>query len=314
MTQKSAARSAPTAAPARRGTWRTAVVAICLVLLGLVAPLSIVSLWTHDEIADNGRYVAMVAPLARNPEIQDAVATRLTQEITSRLASNGVPINDTVSSWISSQVRKSVATDAFGTAWDEANRQAHRQLIGLLNGTSSVAAVRGDAVTIDLAAFIDLVRARLVASGLPLAANIPTVHVEFTVFEARHLSVLQKVYRTLDDLAYVLPFVGLALLVVALAVGRSRRRTLLAAALVLALSMLLLWLALVVARYVYLDAVSARQISRATAEAFYDAITGFIRTSLLVVLASSVVVAAIAWLAGPVSSVVRRRSGTGPTG
>ncbi|WGL50391.1 hypothetical protein P5P86_10465 [Nocardioides sp. BP30] len=310
MSQGFAARPAPVTAPARSGRWRPAVAAVCLVLLGLVAPLAIVSLWTHHEIADTDRYVATVAPLARDPDVQDAVATRLTEEVSSRLATSGIPLSGALGERLDSQIRATVASTAFGTVWDTANRQAHRQLMALLTGEGSVARIQDDAVRIDLAAFIELVKQRLVAAGLPLAARIPTMHVEFTVFQARDLSVLQRVFRTLNDLAYVLPVIGLALLVLALALARSRRRTLLAAAVVVAVSMLLLWLALAVARYVYLDAVSAREISRTTAEAFYDAIVRFIRTSLLVVLASAVVVAALAALAG---AVARRPEATRPS-
>ena len=234
----------PARAPSPGGGWRTGVVALCVILLGVTAPLSIVALWTHREIGDTDRYVAMVSPLARDAAVQDAVATRVADEVTARLGAGGVTLDDTVRGAIATQVRRAVATDAFGTIGDEANRAAHAQVIALLTGDSDVAEVRGDAVVLDLAAFIDLIRGRLVDAGLTMAAHLPTVHVQLTLFRADHLSTLQRVFRLLSHLAYVLPLVALALLAVALGLAHDRRRTVLVAALSVAASMLLLWLAL----------------------------------------------------------------------
>ena len=58
-----------------------AVVALCLVLVGVLAPLSILATWAHDEVSDTDRYVETVAPLAESPEVQAAVTTRLTDRI-----------------------------------------------------------------------------------------------------------------------------------------------------------------------------------------------------------------------------------------
>src|ERR1700754_79486 len=72
-----------TAAPSTShgGWWRVPIIAICLVLVGVLAPLSILATWAHDEVSDTERYVQTVAPLADSPEVQAAVTARLTARI-----------------------------------------------------------------------------------------------------------------------------------------------------------------------------------------------------------------------------------------
>ena len=60
-----------------RTFWSTVLIVVAVVL----APLSVVSVWARGEVTDTDRFVATVAPLAQDPAIQDAVATRITTEI-----------------------------------------------------------------------------------------------------------------------------------------------------------------------------------------------------------------------------------------
>jgi hypothetical protein len=63
------------------GWWRVPIITLCLVLVGILAPLSILATWAHDEVSDTDRYVETVAPLADSPEVQAAVTARLTARI-----------------------------------------------------------------------------------------------------------------------------------------------------------------------------------------------------------------------------------------
>src|SRR5687767_3587716 len=69
----------------RMGAWRPWVAGVLIAIGALLAPLSIVATWAHDEVADTDRYVASVTPLASDPAIQDAVIARITAEIFDRL-------------------------------------------------------------------------------------------------------------------------------------------------------------------------------------------------------------------------------------
>jgi len=69
----------------RSGWWRPWVVGVLLVLVGLIAPASVVATWAHDELSNTDRYVQTVSPLAADPAVQNAIINRITTEVVSRL-------------------------------------------------------------------------------------------------------------------------------------------------------------------------------------------------------------------------------------
>jgi hypothetical protein len=322
----------------RTGWWRPALVAVLLTVMAVLAPLAIVARWAHDEVSDTDRYVSTVAPLAHDPTIQRAVADRITAEILSRLQVSAVtdqaldalsaqglppaaatslqalsgPLANAVEGFVGRQVTALVASDAFAQAWEEANRQAHTQLVAVLTGKDSdVVDVGKGVVSVNLATVIDAVKARLVDRGFALAGRLPTVQAQFTIVESADLAQAQTGFRVLSALNTVLPVVALLCLLGAVLAGRSRRRTLVVGALVLAGSMLLLGVALNAFRIVYLDAVPSADLPPDAAAAIYDRLAWFIRLALRSVLVLSLAVAFIAWVSGPGRAAVgvRRASG-----
>jgi hypothetical protein len=57
-------------------------VAVLLIVGGCVlAPVSVLAVWTANQVSDTGRYVANVAPLIKDPAIQNALTDKLTTQI-----------------------------------------------------------------------------------------------------------------------------------------------------------------------------------------------------------------------------------------
>ena len=171
-----------------------------IVLMAVLAPLSVVARWAHDTVSDTDRYVENVAPLASDPAVQAAVIDRITQEITTRLQVESVtgeavdaladrglrrspppasrrsrdPLSDAIEGFIEEQVTKLVESDQFETAWIEANRQAHTQMVAVLTGKDTdTVEISDNAVSINLATLIDTVKQRLVDRGFTLAERLP---------------------------------------------------------------------------------------------------------------------------------------------
>jgi hypothetical protein len=72
------------------------------------------------------------------------------------------------------QVAKVVQFQAFADAWVQANRLAHDELVKALTGQGgSAVTVQGDTVSVNLAAFIQTVKQRLVDSGSPWPRESP---------------------------------------------------------------------------------------------------------------------------------------------
>jgi len=313
------------------GRWR-APVAVLLVVLGcLLAPLSVVAVWSSNQIANTDRYVENVAPLASTPSVQKAIANRVSQAIMERLdlkdlvagagsalpprlaalleGLNG-PISSQVGAFVEARALAVVRTPAFRTVWTEANRVAHKQLNAVLSGEgSNLLQTQNGTVTLDLGPVVDLVKQRLVSAGLEVANDIPEIHPTFDLFQSQDLAKAQRGYKALNVLKWVLPFAALLLIGLGVFVSGNRRRALVGAGLGLAIAMLLLGLGLMIGRYIYMDKVAARGLNTAAAEDIFDTVVRFLRDGLRILLVLGVVVAAAAYLAGPSGTAVRTRSG-----
>jgi hypothetical protein len=136
------------------------------------------------------------------------------------------------------------------------------------------------------------------------------VDAQFTIFQSDDIGKAQTAFRLLGAINTWLPILALLCLAGAVAVGRSRRKTLVAGALALTLSMLLLGLGLNLSREVYLNAVPTDQLPSDAAAAIYDQLVSFIRVNLRAVMVVALAVAFVAWVTGPVGTPVALRRGT----
>ena len=57
----------------RSGWWRALLYAVCIVLAAVLLPVSIVAAWTRAQLVDEGQFVATLAPLAHDPQVQGLV-------------------------------------------------------------------------------------------------------------------------------------------------------------------------------------------------------------------------------------------------
>lgn len=306
----------------RRGWWRSVVVTLLVTLAAVVAPLSVLATWSSGQISDTDRYLETVAPLASDPDVQDAIAARIEQTVftyldldsdTKQLAESleasrlppraaqtlqalSGPLADSARRFVRERIETVVRSDAFETAWVEANRTAHSELVAALTGKGGGAVqIDRGAVNVDLAILIGTVKGQLLDSGFAIADRIPDIDASFEIVQSDDLSRVQDLLGLLDGLSTWLPVVGLGALLAAVLVARDRRRTLLAAGLAVAGSMLLLGAALNVARTFYLDALPASS-SAAAAGVIYDQIVSFIRVALRGVLVVALTLAAVMWL------------------
>lgn len=326
----------PSTTSRRHPRWRTAVGVLLIVVAVCTAPLAVVARWARDEVRDTDMYVATVAPLAHDPAVQAAVSQRITDEIVTRLDVRSVtgsvvdaliargdlsptvssalgalstPLANGVESFIARQVRGLVRSPEFAQAWEQANREAHVQLVALLTGEHAPSVeVHDNVVSVNLSTIIDAVKARLVARGFTLAERLPTVQAQFTIIQSADIVRAQRAFRLLDASATALPIVGLVLLAGGVFLARSRRRAVIGAALGVAGSMLLLSLGLAIGRELYLQAVASQVLPASAAAAVFDQMVGFIRLSLRSLLVFSLIVAAIAWLTGPRAAGLRAQS------
>jgi len=300
-------RGRPRRARRRRFSWRTPVAALLIILGCILAPLAVLGVWTANQVSDTSRYVANVTPLIHDPAIQNALTTKITNEIVTRIDVKGLtdqaaaglsqkgftrigsllqgvsgPLASGVQGFVHTRIHKIITGPRMANAWVQVNRVASQQLIAVLSGRatsgSGTVGVSNGQVTLDLAPLIAVAKQDLVARGLTIADKIPIIHVTFALFPSRNLTKAQSAYRLINDLKIVLPIVTVALLGLGVLAARGHRRALIGAGLGFAASMLVLGAGLAIARAFYLNSVPA-SASTAAAAAAFDILVRFIKTA-----------------------------------
>lgn len=318
-------RSTPSAARRSGRVGRAVLSCVTIFAACVLAGLSVISVWAADLIGDTDRYVRTVAPLARDPAVQDAitnqVSTLIIQSIDTRaLVDNAVagldsvgvppsaksalgslsgPIVDAIDGVVQSTVGRVVASPAFGTIWDEVNRTAHAAMVKALTGQGGGAIqLNGNTVVLDLAPVIDLAKAQLVAAGFGLAERIPTVHASYTLVTSDSIKNVRTLFLLLQITGNWLPFITLLIGLIGILLARRRRRALIVASIGTAAAMVILGLALVVERRLVLDALPA-SVSQPAAAAVIDTLQRFVSVTVRTIGILSLVVALGAYLTGP---------------
>ncbi|MFZ3499079.1 hypothetical protein ACODT5_38695 [Streptomyces sp. 5.8] len=268
---------------------RTFLSAVLIALVALLVPASAVAYWADHELGSADRYTAAMSPLASDPAVQNLVVTQAGRALSGQIDAG--PFQEGVDALLGEALHSFVGTPAYRTAWDAANRAAHGAFLQALTTGD------GNAVTVDLAPVIAQVKGDLVENGVPFADRIPETHLSVKVMEYDNLGALRKGFRMLQIAGVWLPVLTVVLAATAIAVGVRRRRAVVATGLGLAVGAVLLWAAVVLCRRLTLDDLPA-DIDRAAAEAVYDALTAFLRTTAWVVLAVGLAAALAAWLTG----------------
>jgi hypothetical protein len=287
-----------------RTFWSTVLIVVAVIL----APLSVVSVWARGEVTDTQRYVATMAPLAENPAIQDAVATRITDEIfkyvdVSALATEAVdtltsnrdlnarqtatlealvgPLTQGVESYTADAVNKVVRSEQFAAAWNEANTRVHERLNAALTGdnTDNAVMIENNQVVLDLGNLIAEVKQILISRGFTVAEKIPTTDATIVLFDVPNAATVQTAYNLLNTVGFWLPIIAIILAIVGVFVCHTPRKALTWLGFGLMLSMALVAGLLAVGRTVYLAELPDTVNSQA-AMALFDQLTAFLRQSL----------------------------------
>lgn len=317
----------------RRIGWRAPVATLLIVIGCLLAPVSVLGVWTANQVSDTNRYIANIEPLIHNPAIQGALTDKITNQITGHLnvaaytgqaaallTSKGLSrvgtllksfapaLANAVAGFVHSTVHKIVTGPRFARAWIQVNTVAHHTLVQALSGRGGAVSTSNGQVTIDLAPFINIVKQNLSQRGFTLVNRLPPIHPTLALFSSRNLVKAQTAYRLINDLKIVLPIVSLLLIAAGVYVARGHRRALIGAGLGFAASMLVLGAALLIFRGAYLNTVPASVLPSDAAAAAFDTLVRFIRAALRTLLVLGLVVAAGAFLTGPSVTAVRTRS------
>jgi hypothetical protein len=257
---------------------------VVLVLACLLAVVSVLVVFTRNEVLNTDSYVSTVAPLADDPAIQVAVANRIANTLLDQvdvqaqvakalpkkagfLAS---PIASGVDATVHQLTLRFTQSSAFSQLWTQANRRAHQQVVALLTGTGTGAVqAKQGTVTLNLGTVANRVKTVLVAHGLTIFNKLPTLTgPTLVLFKSTQLAKAQAGVRTLNRLAVVLPILTVLAFAGSVLLARNRRRGFVRVAAGLGVSMAVLLVAFDLGRNQYLHYLP-RSVSPAAAAAAY---------------------------------------------
>src|SRR5262245_58389698 len=151
------------AKPEKRRRTRRIFAVVFVVIAVIWASAATPGLWARRTVYDTNRWVAVVGPLASDPAIQQALATKLTtsvfdaldvqskvqaalQDAAPRLEFIAGPITNGVQGFVQDQVLKIVSSSQFQQFWTQTIQALHPQVIAVLNGTSEIIQQQGNQV------------------------------------------------------------------------------------------------------------------------------------------------------------------------
>lgn len=274
---------------------RNALSAALIALACLLVPFGALAAWVSYGLADTGRYVTAMAPLATDQDVRDAVADTVGDGIVREMDA-GAPMRP----FVHDAVRSFTGTDAFRTAWESGNRAVHDAVLRAVRDGGA-----GE-VRVDLAPVAADVKERLAADNMPLANRIPVQRTEVAVLPAGELDRLRRGFHALEVAGFWLPVTAAVLAVAGIAVAACRRRAVTATALGTALGGAFLALAVALGRRLTL-ADLPEDVHRPAAGAVYDALTETLRTVSWLLVAIGLTAALGTWL------LTRRRQPSAPT-
>ena len=300
---------------------RAIAAVVCLVHAAVLTVPASFAYWGQRTINDGQRYVETVGPLVDSPEVQTAIATKVTDAIEEQVSVQALltqafagvskdrprlklligPLAGAVNGLIQTQVQNFVASDAFRELWLAANTRAQERLVQVLKGDDSGAVqVQGGEVVLDLSVIVDQVKQLLVDRGLTFVQNappIPAADQQIVLLESDQLKQVRTIYAFSNPVAkWLLPVVAL-LYLGGLLLSRRRPRTTVVIGVVLAANALLVALMLSIGRQLFINQLSGTVFGPAS-RIFYDTLLSYLERGQRVMFWLGLILVVIGLFAG----------------
>lgn len=151
----------------RAGLLRRAAATVLVAVYALAVPAALAAGWIRTTVVSSNGYASAVAHLAEDPAVRTAVRDLVHAEVAStveRVLDDVAPsalgfltgaLGDRTAGLVDGIVDDFMASAEFQRRWTEAHAAAHRQLLEVLDGSSSTITIAGDDVVLDLAPLLD---------------------------------------------------------------------------------------------------------------------------------------------------------------
>ena len=283
-----------------------------LVVAALLLPIALTAFWAQRTLVDTERYIATVAPLAKDPTIQQAVGdkvssvliaqidagNRLQNVLPDQLAPLAPLVAGGVNNFVEQQVDQFLTSPKFAEVWEGINRRLQASLITALSGDPSGAVtIEGDQVILDTGDLIEIVKQRLVDRGLSWAANIPVpplVDRQVVLLTSPQLQTARTAYAIGQPVAQWLIWFVILLFVLAVLLSTRRARMVIGVGVVFAVAAIMLKLGLAFGENELALTLAGTPFELAQ-QSFYTILTQFLVVGIRAMLVLGVVLVLVGW-------------------
>ena len=282
---------------------------LCGLVAAVLLPVSVLSVWVHGVVSDTDKYVETVTPLAEDDVVKAAAVKELQRQALQLAATSGTPLPAGTDRLVHVVVQRVVDSPTFRTAWVQANRTAHEQLVAVLEDRSGAALDSQGRITLDLNPALQTVALDLADEGLAVPASA-AIDASFAVMDADQVAKARRAYDALDTLGFWLPLVWVTLVLLTLLLARRRLATAAKLAMASLLTLGLLALVLLFAR----ETLTEDLLQREVALAVWDVVVAGLWRAIEVCAAALAAVALVAAVLGRVAGRTAAPPGTDPDG
>ncbi len=318
--------------PVRSHRW---LIRSLLVLATIIAFFACFAVWANRQALNTDRWTETSSKLLANPAVQNALSVylvnelytstnvqgRLEQELPSAIKGVSGPLAAGLRGLASEAVPKLLATAQVQELWRQANRNAHKQLLTILNGGGKLVSTSNGEVVLNLHELVTQLAAQLGLSSQVEAARekagttggevarataeqklgitLPPTTGRITILRASQLKTAQDITKAVKGLAILLPLLGIALYALAIWLAEGRRRRMLRT---VGWCFFGVGLVLLLARRIGGDEVVGSlvkvQANRPAGEAVWAIGTGLLRDIAIAMVLYGLALVIAAWMAG----------------
>lgn len=264
--------------------WRSFGMVIFLSLSVISLLLLNISFWAKDTLLNNKSFVSTVSPVLHDKDVQDALTVNISSAIfdninVEQLLKDNLPEQATflaaplasqIKSYTTSEIGKLIASDKAYEAWTTILATGHKTLVNFIENNNT----NGTITVNDL---YQLVGNELQGSSISFLfnKNIPDKIGQFQLTQVEWLPQVKQYLNIIKDLPLLLSMIFVISLMLVLVLARNKRKVLLVALPIFALSMLLVLLTLSIANSQVVNQVGVQ--NGKAASAVFEIITSPLR-------------------------------------
>jgi hypothetical protein len=295
---------------------------VLVVLVAILFPLSVMTVWVVNTVTNTDHYVETMAPIATNPVVISHTSTRLTDELFStvnvekRLASLlpkkakpiAAPLTNTMQTFVDQQVNRALSSSFFQKVWNNGNRRVSKTLVAVLSGqnTKLTRNLRnGQQIVINLTPVANRVIKSLNAQGItffnPDKVLLTTKNGGFsiTLLSADQVKSANKIFNLAKTLKWAVPVITLVLAAAAVAIATRRRKTLMRATVGGAIGIAVFLVALRLVHRQFVSSAVKNGFNGDVSSIIFNTLVRFLKDGLWLVLGILIVAAVVEWFVGP---------------